>query len=230
MLRVSAEFAGKNARCPVCQSVYPVPGGPTDAGSQAGRFSGWRLKTPEGKIFGPVPEEELDRWVGEGRVTHECWLSRDLGETWFTADKEYAVLAPFTLGDLRRGSPFALVGAPDGSPPLVSTSLGSTSLGSPPANQQAGGDAAQPVRARFVTPHRAGLILAFGLCSWMLCPILGFFAWNMGSIDLREMREGRMDPSGETITRAGYILGMIQVALVVLAAVVGMFLLLVGIA
>jgi hypothetical protein len=35
----------------------------------------------------------------------------------------------------------------------------------------------------------------------------------MGTTDLREMSEGRMDPSGRGLTEAGRILGMINVLL-----------------
>ena len=34
-------------------------------------------------------------------------------------------------------------------------------------------------------------------------------AWVMGSNDLREMRSGRMDKSGEGLTQVGQLLGMI---------------------
>jgi tetrahydromethanopterin S-methyltransferase subunit F len=35
----------------------------------------------------------------------------------------------------------------------------------------------------------------------------------MGTSDLREMRNGRMDPGGMGVTQAGYILGMIYTLL-----------------
>ena len=59
------------------------------------------------------------------------------------------------------------------------------------------------------------------------CPILSIMAWVMGNGDLREMREGRMDPEGQGLTYAGYVLGMILSFVWVLAAVVGLFIVLV---
>jgi hypothetical protein len=42
-----------------------------------------------------------------------------------------------------------------------------------------------------------------------VCGILGPVAWIMGHIDLGEMRAGRMDPSGEGLTNAGRICGIV---------------------
>jgi hypothetical protein len=55
-------------------------------------------------------------------------------------------------------------------------------------------------------PHRGVAILILGILSIVfLCPglIFGIIAWVMGNNDLRAMREGRMDPSGEGMTAAG---------------------------
>jgi hypothetical protein len=43
--------------------------------------------------------------------------------------------------------------------------------------------------------------------------VFGPMAWIMGNQDLNDMRQGRMDPSGEGLTRAGKILGIIGVSL-----------------
>src|ERR1043166_5060884 len=62
-------------------------------------------------------------------------------------------------------------------------------------------------------PHRGGMIMALGLValvggfSFCAPALLGPVAWVMGSWDLREMRDGRMDPEGEGLTRAGQICG-----------------------
>ena len=58
-------------------------------------------------------------------------------------------------------------------------------------------------------PHRAIIVLEFGILSLMFCPPLGIAAWLMGSYDLSAMRAGRMDRSGYSITSVGYILGII---------------------
>ena len=59
------------------------------------------------------------------------------------------------------------------------------------------------------------MILVFGILGLVMCMIFGIVAWVMGKGDLREMAEGRMDPSGEGMTKAGKICGMISVFLTV---------------
>jgi hypothetical protein len=72
----------------------------------------------------------------------------------------------------------------------------------------------------FVHPHRGGLILVLALVGIIMgCPIFSLMAWVMGSSDLREIRAGRMDRSGEGLTQAGQLLGMIPSLLFILLAV-----------
>jgi hypothetical protein len=63
--------------------------------------------------------------------------------------------------------------------------------------------------------------LTLGILSLVLC---GFFtglpAWIMGTTDLREMAAGRMDNSGESLTRVGQILGIVSTALSIIGACV----------
>ena len=76
-------------------------------------------------------------------------------------------------------------------------------------------------------PHRGGTILTLGILSLVLCAPLGFFAWLMGSGDLKKMTRGIMDESGRGTTQAGMIMGMISsiLMLISLAGVLGFFLL-----
>ena len=62
-------------------------------------------------------------------------------------------------------------------------------------------------------PHRGTLILVMGILGLVVCIICGIIAWVTGNSDLREMQEGTMDPSGEGLTKAGKICGMIAVIL-----------------
>jgi hypothetical protein len=57
--------------------------------------------------------------------------------------------------------------------------------------------------------HRGGTVLAMGILGLALCFPLGFVAWSMADHDLKRMRSGRMDTSGEGLTRAGKICGMV---------------------
>jgi len=64
------------------------------------------------------------------------------------------------------------------------------------------------------------MLLIFGILGIICCIIFGILAWVMGSADLKEMEAGRMDPSGEGMTKAGKILGMVSCALAVLGLLI----------
>ena len=67
---------------------------------------------------------------------------------------------------------------------------------------------------RGVEPHRGVLILVMGILGLVLsCFIFGIIAWVMGKGDLDKMKRGVMDREGETLTRVGYILGIVSVVL-----------------
>ncbi len=73
-------------------------------------------------------------------------------------------------------------------------------------------------------PHRGVMILVFSILSWVLsCVIFGIVAWVLANSDLRAMAEGRMDPTGEGLTRAGKIVSIINVV-VSIVCVVGVIL------
>lgn len=77
-------------------------------------------------------------------------------------------------------------------------------------------------------PHRAVLVLVFGILGLVFCPFLGVSAWVMGNNDLREIAQGRMDPSGKDLTKAGRILGMIATVLIILWLIMVFLLMLSG--
>jgi hypothetical protein len=71
-------------------------------------------------------------------------------------------------------------------------------------------------------PHRGGMILALGIVSLFMMPlVLGPIAWIMGNSDLRDMRAGRMDREGESQTNTGRILGMVSTILGIVGLVIG---------
>jgi hypothetical protein len=81
----------------------------------------------------------------------------------------------------------------------------------------------RPSRRRLAA-HRGGMILAFGIMALVMGAlglVFGPMAWVMGNADLREMRAGRMDPSGEGQTNTGRILGMVATILHVFGLLIG---------
>ena len=67
--------------------------------------------------------------------------------------------------------------------------------------------------------HRGGAVLALGIIGIVVCFVTGIIAWVMGSNDLREMKEGLMDPEGEGLTRAGMICGIVGTVIAALGLV-----------
>ena len=80
-----------------------------------------------------------------------------------------------------------------------------------------------------VKPHRAVMILVFGILGLIVCQLFGIAAWVMGNNDLREMDNGLMDQSGRDLTSLGRILGMIGTALIVFPILVGVFVIVISI-
>jgi Domain of unknown function (DUF4190) len=78
-------------------------------------------------------------------------------------------------------------------------------------------------------PHRATLVLVLGIVGLVCCMPAGIVAWVLGHQDLKDMNSGLMDPAGRGMTQAGKILGMISVALAVLALIVWVCLLAFGV-
>jgi len=77
-------------------------------------------------------------------------------------------------------------------------------------------------------PHRGVLILVLGILGIVCCFILGIIAWVMGNNDLKEIAAGRMDPSGQGLTQAGKICGIVGVILWIIYVVVNIIILLLG--
>lgn len=78
----------------------------------------------------------------------------------------------------------------------------------------------QPGPVQHLQPHRGGMILVFGILGIVFCVIFGIVAWVMGNGDLRAMREGRMDPTGQGMTNAGKICGIVSVVLNLIGIVI----------
>ena len=74
------------------------------------------------------------------------------------------------------------------------------------------------------------MILVFGILGLVICLPFGIVALVMGNGDLAAMREGTMDASGQGLTQAGKICGIISVVLACLGACTGVVLLVVMLA
>lgn len=78
-------------------------------------------------------------------------------------------------------------------------------------------------RPHYEEPHRGGLMLALGIISIVVCPVVGIAAWVMASNDMRAIEEGRMDPEGKQFTQVGKILGIVGTILFAIQMLVVLF-------
>ena len=217
-LRIGDEHAGRQVRCPACQQISIAPG-PTapDSARTTGSSAAWHMRTKEGPVYGPVSWPQIESWVAEGRIASDCDLAERESGPWRSATEFFPALA---TGTPRPAQPPTLhAWTPK------EAFVADNRRGDEPAGRATNRpSSAAPSTTGFVTPHRGGLILVLGLVGLLVgCPIFSLMAWVMGSSDLREMRSGRMDRSGEGLTQAGQLLGMI-VSLFWIAGCVGFLL------
>jgi DNA-directed RNA polymerase subunit RPC12/RpoP len=189
-LRVADEHAGQQARCPNCQSLYTVP--PRSAVihlalAAPGEYPDrWQMKTPEGLVYGPVTKQELDQWCRQGRITPRCQLLQERRENWLWGGEVYPELqqaaATMMPAQITSVTPYAPMPIPPGS-------------------------------VYYPKAHRGMLILVLALLGYgSACFIVSVVAFILGLQDLAEMKSGRMDPEGRTMTLVGMVLAGLWVA------------------
>ena len=195
-LRVADQHAGRQARCPNCKTVFPVPDGPQATTAQGAVAAAsdvrWYAKSTEGTQYGPIEKSVLDTWVQEGRITADCQLLPTGSAQWKWASEVYPVLAGQVASQHAYAPPATGSGNPYVAPSVRSSAASTTGA--------------------FALPHRGGVVLTLGILGFVICPILGIFAWVMGQGDLNDMRNGRMDNTGYGMTMAGMVLGIVSVA------------------
>lgn len=60
-----------------------------------------------------------------------------------------------------------------------------------------------------VAPHRGTVVLILGIVGVFCCGLCGLIAFILGLIDLGKMKKGEMDSSGQGLTMAGTIIGIV---------------------
>ncbi|MBP90101.1 MAG: hypothetical protein CMJ64_25905 [Planctomycetaceae bacterium] len=220
-LRVADDYAGRKARCPHCKTVYDVPSLPvsgnllgesTTLPATTASVAMWRMRSGDGAVYGPVTKTELAQWCREGRVAADAELQEEGSARWVRAISMYPSL------DAAAG----VVASASSNPFASGTTPQATAVApNPYSSPSAAGS------GYYGAPHRGGMILTFGIISWVGCLFpcflfsLGFAiaAWVMGRTDLAAMQAGQMDRSGQSSTRAGMILGMVNVGVTIAGVV-----------
>lgn len=227
-LRIGDEFAGLQARCPVCDTIYQVP--EATAGPALPPVE--ESTPPDAVEISPAASPRTEKEsgaaaaeAGEAAATAVVELPPPDGTLWYLRTPEGPVYGPVSEADFQRWvaegrvTPDCAV-APGDNQWHPAPALFPELSGPQPAPVTIAEEAWSPKRR----PHRGPFILTLGVLGIITsCPILCIMAWVMGSGDLIEMEEGRMDKSGLGATQAGRLLGMVLTIFWVIVAVIGMF-------
>lgn len=229
LLRVSDEYAGRQAKCPECGVIYTVP---TSAGAQQRGGLGEPGDDWQDPSTVATQYVQPARLVGEPEVAPPAesappsdlsadpsfWLQTPEGRSYGPVTKS-GLDAWYREGRIAGDCQIQQEGDRTWHPaerfyPQLRPAVSGGNPFRGPAT------ARRPVWHR---PHRGGLILALGVLGLVVqCPLFSVAAWVMGNHDLREIDAGRMDPEGLGLTQAGRILGMIvSILFLVIAAVAG---------
>lgn len=214
-LRFENQVRELQKKCPICHELVRLRDAVDEPDLEqfvevevvADRASLWYLQTPEGQVYGPAGRKELDDWVRQGRVADDCLLRRHGTNNWNSAALTYPEIAAITVP---RSSP---------------VESGDGRLCNPVEEPTMHG--AGTATAFFTKSQRGSIVLLLGVAGFVaICPIFSVLAWVWGSADMREMKMGHMDYKGLRATQAGRMLGMVAALIWIVAAVIGIFVML----
>jgi DNA-directed RNA polymerase subunit RPC12/RpoP len=190
LLRTTDDKAGATAKCPQCGAPVTVP-----APSQR------PLDEPYDDEIPTAPRDPgMPGPAARPRGEAGPWPFGDQGELDRPSSSRPA--RPSSRGGSERACP------------MCGEGVSASATRCPHCGERLAARAAARAAAS-MRPHRGGLILAFGILGFF-CFVFALLALIMGNDDLKEMQAGRMDPSGEGLTQAGRILGVIDCVLVAL--------------
>src|SRR5215468_2834256 len=69
-----------------------------------------------------------------------------------------------------------------------------------------------PRQPHYMFLPRGGTIMALGICSLVLCSVLGPVAWAMGNEELRRIALGQTSPESHSQAAAGRVCGIVATA------------------
>jgi hypothetical protein len=189
MLRVDDKNRGKMARCPKCGMINPIPG---DAPVSA-------TPTPSRELPGTthLPSEDL-------------WSMRSVDGTvygparWDEIQRWYAEGRINHQCYLQKAGDSQWTPALDVLTPRRTAATSSPSVFSEPqAEIQYQGEVRRGYR-----PHNGSLIVVLACIGIVIVPC-AIIAAIMGHLELKQIRRGIIDPSGESIVQTGYVLGIL---------------------
>lgn len=214
-LRVTTSETSPRVRCPACNALFEIPSqSPAELSAPSVK---WYVRIPEGLTYGPITQDVLSLWIAEGRIDARCDLRQEGQSIWQAAMPapfpQSPAVAPAT-GPTAAASPMSSAPASPLLPPV-----------SAPAPQRTSPSA--PTGGGFQASQNGPIILVLGILSWLSCPVFGIAAWILGNRELELASHLPIDQSDRAMVKAGRLLGMINVLLVLggLFVAAGMFVL-----
>lgn len=162
----------------------------------------WSMKTPDGQIYGPVIQEELDSWAEQGRVSSACLVQMDGQSHWQSA----LVLYPhLSTAQPTVGSEYSVRQHYErtGRYPERGVGIG----GSRTVNQQ-------PV-TNTPRPSNGGTVLALAIVSlfFVFFPIFGIAAFWIGRAEIKAIERGEATSDGRAMLDIGYAVSILSLAI-----------------
>jgi hypothetical protein len=231
-LRIGDEYAGQQARCPRCDTIYAVPtleeavALTSIASAESPPPAGSASDPPSEPPTAAAPEQPAppeSPAPAETLLPPQIELPPADGTQWFLRTPEGPIYGPTRRDDFQRWvvegrvTPDCFICPGDNTWKPASEIFPELAAPRPKAALKP-----ETIAALKRQPHRGALILILGIMGILTtCPIPSIMAWVMGTHDLDEMRANRMDDSGYNMTASGRMLGLIFGMMYVAGTVIG---------
>lgn len=161
------------------------------------RTGRWSMKTPDGRVFGPVHRTELDEWAAQGRISAQCLVQLDGQSHWQSALVLYPNLANVPVRRRRESS--------------VHSRSRSRSRSHSHSRSRHDHVGTQRRRPRQPRPNSGVTVLVLAIVGifFIMFPVFSLMAWVLGASERRSIEAGEALPSGRWMLDLGYYLGIV---------------------
>ena len=191
LLRVDDANRGKMARCPKCSMINPIPTGATEP--------------TVARLTSPLPDEQSAP-IQILPAEDERWMMRGVDGTEFGPVRMEELKRWHAEGRINYECALQKLGGEEWLPAMEVLAPGrlapATNRYSTIYSPTAGSSALH------LAPHNGTAILVLAIIGAGIFPC-AIAAAFMGHVELKKIKRGDVDPSGESLVRAGYVLGII---------------------
>lgn len=218
-LSVAKERSGKDVRCPSCDAVFRVPEPNSDRHDDLHKNNAPKWEgTDESDDNGSVPSEN-----------EKALVDQEVIEKWYLRIPEGNVYGPVNQLEFENWIEEGRVSA-DCRLRRESDMEWSLATDEYPVLAMEGNPFSEVTpytpKAENLIPHRGAMIFALSIAGCVV-PFVSFWPAVMGTRDLHRMNQGKLDPSGDALTRAGQAIAMISSMIWISAFAIGLLVLLI---